>query len=102
MPTFNVGFHRLALKEYDNARRWYADRSAGAAQRFKEAVDEATMRIAEAPESLPRMSGPYRWARVRRFRYILVFRPRRPGEMVVVAVAHTSRRPAYWRHRQIE
>jgi plasmid stabilization system protein ParE len=102
MPTIKVEFHRLALKEYDEARKWYAERSAGAAQKFKEAVDEATVRIARAPESLPRMSGPYRWARVRRFRYILVFRPRRPDEMVVVAVAHTSRRPGYWRRRQIE
>jgi plasmid stabilization system protein ParE len=102
MPMVKVVFHRLALKEYDEARRWYANRSTRAAQRFKEAVDEAMVRIAEAPESLPRMSGPYRWARVRRFRCILVFRPRRPDEMVVVAAAHTSRRPGYWRRRQIE
>jgi len=100
MPTIKVEFHRLAEKDYDDAFKYYAERSAETALRFKEAVDAAVRRIAQAPESLPRMSGPYRWVRVQRFRYILVFRPRQPEEMVVVAVTHTSRRPAYLRRRK--
>lgn len=100
MPTVNVEFHQLADKDYDDAFKYYAERSAATALRFKEAVDAAVRRITQAPESLPRMSGPYRWVRVQRFRYILVFRPRQPDEMVVVAVAHTSRRPGYWRRRK--
>ena len=100
MGKINVEFHRLAMKDYDDAFRYYAERSARTAQRFKDAVDEATRRISERPESFPRMSGPYRWVRVQRFRYILVFRPREPDEMVVVAVTHTSRRPGYWRRRK--
>ena len=97
MPAVKVEFHRLALKEYDGACKWYADRSVDAEMRFRQAVDEATVRIAEGPESLPRLSGFYRRIRVQRFPYILVFRPRQPDEVVVVAVAHTSRRPGYWR-----
>ena len=99
MSINNVDFHRLALKEYDEACQWYAERSPDTAGRFKEAVDAAIRRISEAPESLPQTSGPYRWVRVQRFRYILVFRPRKDDEMIVVAVAHTSRRPGYWRRR---
>lgn len=99
MPAIKVEFHRLADKEYEEAFKYYAERSPDTAQRFKEAVDAAVRRIAEAPESMPRMSGPNRWVRVHRFRYILVFRPREPNEVVVVAVAHTSRRPGYWRRR---
>jgi hypothetical protein len=64
------------------------------------AVDAAADRIARMPEALHTYSGPYRWVRVQRFRYILVFRHRTPTEIVVVAVAHTSRRPGYWRHRK--
>jgi plasmid stabilization system protein ParE len=99
MATVNVEFHRLADKDYDDAFKYYTERSPGAALRFKEAVDAAVRRIAQAPESLPQYSGLYRWVRVQRFRYILVFRPRGPNDVVVVAVAHTSRRPGYWRRR---
>jgi plasmid stabilization system protein ParE len=100
MPTVKVEFHRLADKDYDDAFKYYQERSTDTALRFKDAVDAAVRRIAQAPESLPPMSGPYRWVRVQHFRYILVFRPRGPDEMVVVAVAHTSRRPGYWRRRE--
>jgi plasmid stabilization system protein ParE len=99
MAVAEVEFHRLALKEFDEAYNWYAQRSERAAQHFKEAVHEAVSRICESPESLPHYSGPYRWVRVRRCQYMLVFRPRTPDEMVIVAVAHTSRRPGYWRRR---
>jgi plasmid stabilization system protein ParE len=99
MPAVKVEFHRLADKEYEEAFNYYAERSPETAQRFKNAVDAAVRRIADGPELLPLMSGPNRWVRVQRFRYILVFRPREPTEIVVVAVAHTSRRPGYWRRR---
>ena len=99
MRAVKVEFHRLALKDYDDACKWYAERSASAAKWFEEAVDEAMIRISEAPESLPRLSGPYRRVRVRRFPYILVFRPRQADEMVVVAVAHTSRQPGALRRQ---
>ena len=99
MAKIKVEFHRLARKEYDEARKWYAERSQIAAQRFKDAVDEAIIRISESPQALPRLSGPYRWTRVRRFPYLVIFREREPREMVVVAVAHASRRPGYWRQR---
>jgi plasmid stabilization system protein ParE len=100
MATAKVEFHRLARKEYDNARLWYAERSENAAARFKKAVDDAITRISQHPNAWPRYSGVDRWVRVRRFPYIVVFREREPNLMVVVAVAHTSRRPSYWRHRK--
>jgi toxin ParE1/3/4 len=100
MAELKVEFHRLADKEYEKAFNYYAERSPEAAQRFKNAVDAAVQRIiSQGPDSLPRYSGQIHWVRVQRFRYILVFRQRGPDEIVVVAVAHTSRRPGYWRRR---
>jgi toxin ParE1/3/4 len=99
MTVAKVEFHRLAEKDYDDAVNWYVKRSPSTSQRFKDAVDRAVLRIANKPESLPRMFGHYRWVRVQRYPYILVFRERQPNELVVVAVAHTSRRPGYWRRR---
>ena len=99
MSSVKLNFHRLAEKEYEEAIDYYAERSAKSAQRFREAVDAAARRIVNAPDSLPKSSGQNRWVRVQRFPYILVFRPRDPEQIVVVAVAHTSRRPGYWRRR---
>ncbi|MCL4678152.1 MAG: type II toxin-antitoxin system RelE/ParE family toxin [Alphaproteobacteria bacterium] len=94
-----VVFHRLAAREYRESREWYAARSPSVAERFRISVDGAVARVAEEGERLPVLSGPYRWVRVRRFPYLLVFRRRTSNQIMIVAVAHTSRRPGYWRRR---
>ncbi len=94
-----VLFHRLAAREYRGARAWYSARSASVAERFRIAVDRAVERVAAQAEALPALSGPYRWVRIRGFPYLLIFRRQSPDVLMVVAVAHTSRRPGYWRHR---
>ena len=100
MPAARILFHPLAAREYCAARSWYADRSLGAAERFLVSVDRAVDRVAADYEALPRLVGPYRWARVGRFPYVLIVRARSEKIIVVVAVAHAKRRPGYWRKRQ--
>ncbi len=95
-----VSFHRLAAQEYRRAKAWYADRSEFVAERFRDAVGRAIDRIAAEGQSLPVLTGEYRWVRVRQFPYILIFRFRTDDEIIVVAVAHMSRRPGYWRRRK--
>jgi toxin ParE1/3/4 len=100
MPTLRVSFHRLAAREYRSARDWYRERSPEAAERFSVAVDHAVSHILARRKSLPIVTGPYRYARVSRFPYVLIFRPVDEGTILIVAVAHTSRRPGYWRRRE--
>jgi plasmid stabilization system protein ParE len=100
MPISRLLFHRLAAREYRSARDWYQERSADVAERFCIAVDQAVSRIAKGIEALPVLTGQYRYVRVNRFPYILVFRLVDRDEVIVVAVAHTSRRPGYWRGRK--
>jgi toxin ParE1/3/4 len=100
MPASRVLFHRLAAREYRLARDWYRARSVEVAQRFATAVDRAADRIATDADALPVLLGAYRYSRVTRFPYVLVFRRLEADLVMVVAVAHTSRRPAYWRRRQ--
>lgn len=45
------------------------------------------------------MAGEYRRVLTTRFPYALIHRTP-PDEIVIVAVAHTSRRPGYWRDRE--
>lgn len=91
-------FHRVAATEYQAARDWYAERSEQAAERFRQAVVAAVKRIEKATESHECIAGSYQHVRVVRFPYTLVFR-QSSKRILIVAVAHTSRRPEYWRRR---
>lgn len=95
-----VRFHRLASREYRDARMWYAVRSNPAATRFRLAVDDAVQRLTGSPETQPNLSDNYHWVRVRRFPYMLVYRRLTDHVWMIVAVAHTSRRVGYWKQRR--
>jgi toxin ParE1/3/4 len=100
MSARNVSFNRLAIKDYREARAWYAGRSANAAAKFIDAVDAAVKRIEGAPDALPLISGKYRRVRVEKFPDVLVFYARTSDDLRIVAIAHTSRRTGYWRRRE--
>jgi plasmid stabilization system protein ParE len=100
MPAAQVIFHRLAAREFRAARDWYAARSPDVAERFRMAVDRAVDRIEANAGALPVFVRAYRWVRISRFPYVLIFQLHSPGVVMIVAVAHTSRRPGYWRRRK--
>jgi plasmid stabilization system protein ParE len=94
-----VIFHRLAIAEFVAARRWYAQRSSPAADRFVAAVD-ATVHVIDATPDLGALFlGRYRWVRTRRFPYLLYYAPTDATTVAVYAVAHASRRLGYWLRR---
>lgn len=95
-----VAFHRLAAKEYREARSWYARKSREVAAEFRDAVDRAVIRLASNPRATSPLGSRYRYVRVNRFPYIVVFEIDASGQCFVVALAHTSRRPNYWRRRK--
>jgi plasmid stabilization system protein ParE len=95
-----VVMHRLAKREVRDAQAWHAARSIEAPRRFKVAIEEALDRIASAPDALPELADEFRYVRVTRFPYMLVFERSGTDTLVVVALAHTSRRPGYRRRRK--
>jgi hypothetical protein len=92
-------FHRLAAREFREARDWYRERSAHAADRFAVALHVALDWAIANYSSLQHTSYGCRWTKLKKFPYLLIVQEESPGELLVVAVAHTSRRPAYWRKR---
>lgn len=96
-----VLFHRLAQREYQAARRWYAQRSPQAARRFQDEVAKAVQRIASRPDQGPLYHGVHRWVRTRSFPYLLYYRRVGPDHLLVTAVAHSRRRPGYWLRRTL-
>jgi len=86
-----------AKSDFDAAFNWYAARSESAATRFTEEVANAIERAAHQPDRFGRLDTVHRQARVKRFPYRIIFQV--DGERVtVVAIAHHSRRPEYWRN----
>jgi toxin ParE1/3/4 len=83
------------------ARAWYASREEHLGDQFIAAVDAAVRRVVTQPlafPTVPRVPSARR-ALLRRFPFSIVFRMLGEEVIEVLAVAHTSRRPGYWRAR---
>lgn len=99
-----VSFHVSASRELDEAADWYEQQRSGLGLQFVEAVQEAIEYVVANPLSGGRIDSKASDLQVRRyvlrqFPYKLYYRVF-PDHIRVLAVAHGSRRPAYWRNRQ--
>jgi plasmid stabilization system protein ParE len=94
-------FSDPASEDLAEAVRWYEQQRSGLGAQLLGAVSAAIEQIRAHPESgTPRPSRPtVRQVLVSRFPYSVVYQVR-DGAVRVIAVAHTSRRPDYWRHRR--
>ena len=94
-----VGFLPLAEAEYAMARSWYETKSPQAAQDFEAEVIRAVERIGTNPTLYALEDRVHHLCPVNRFSYVLAYRIEPSGDVLVVAVAHTSRTSAPWRGR---
>jgi plasmid stabilization system protein ParE len=99
MANFTIRFHRLAAREYQHAQAWYARRSPGVAQHFRDEVRRVIQRIETAPDQGSIYRGAYRWMRLHGLPYLIYYGPISPTDIVLYALAHASRRPGYWLRR---
>jgi toxin ParE1/3/4 len=99
VPSKPVEFHDEAGAEYDAAFDWYLERSTDAALRFDAEVDRALAQIIAAPRRWAAALHSTRRFLLRQFPYTLIYRERIDGDIQIVAVAHTSRKPGYWKKR---
>jgi len=86
--------------EIEAARRYLNEQSIGLGGRFLGALADTLKQVSERPISFAKLETlpdhlPYRRALLATFRYAVVFEVG-AEEIVVVAVAHTSREPNYW------
>ncbi len=93
--------HHSASAEYVAAAAWYEERRAGLGADFVGAVDAAMERVVPLEQhatAATRRGVRVVRIKVRGFPYRLVV-VELPDVILVVAVAHTSRRPNYWADR---
>lgn len=98
-PTFDDE----AVEELESAATWYEGRRKTLGLDFVRHVRDALLRIASSPQAWPLAPGVPEHLNVRhyvlrRFPYAVIFVDQ-GDELRVLAIAHTSREPWFWRHR---
>jgi plasmid stabilization system protein ParE len=94
-----VDYLPSARRDFDQSFDWYAERSSIAAERFSNAIDAASNRIAASPEQFALVDRLHRECIVKRFPFRIIYRIE-SNRILIVAVAHAKRRPDYWKHRE--
>jgi toxin ParE1/3/4 len=96
-----VELHPEARAELRSAALWYDEQRSGLGDEFIAEVSAVLARMGEAPESYPvwvatRIASPLiRKATIQRFPYVIAFE-KHEQHVLVLAVAHSKRRPLYW------
>ena len=91
-------YHPEAEAEYLAEVEYYSRVSADLGLRFVKEVESAVARARQFPEAWAPLPGNLRRIRPRRFPHSVVYEVM-PDRVFIWAVAHTSRRPGYWRER---
>ena len=96
----DVLFHPEAADDYANSYAWYFGKVRHVAEAFEREIKRSLRLITTYPMRWPVYRGQYHRIMVRHFPFSLVYGSFE-GCLVVVAVAHGSRRPDYWRDRKL-
>src|SRR5208282_5582959 len=87
-----------AWLELEAAADWYLQRSPEASIRFLAAVNDALEMIVQWPQRWPKWVHGSRRFILRRFPFSIVYLDE-PAVVSIVAVAHSKRKPGYWKAR---
>jgi toxin ParE1/3/4 len=100
MKPFTVEIHPDALAEAEAARQWYQVRSDDAADAFLAELNLGVESIRVSPKLYPRYIGGTHRYLMRRFPYLIVYQLLE-AKIRVIAVAHSRRKPGYWKTRRL-
>ena len=95
-----VRLHPAAVAEAEAAATWYDGQIRGLGDEFLAEVTRALEKIADSPTRWARVAATSRVRRalLARFPYA-VFYEVTADRTYVIAIAHASRRPRYWKRR---
>lgn len=100
--TSSLRVDSSAEAEYEAAVRWYLERDVSVAEWSVGAVEAAFAEIAAHPERWPAIAGepdpPPRRFVLPGLPFVIVYVVHDDG-VLVLSIAHTSRRPGFWRNR---
>lgn len=91
-------FHPEARIEFIEAVEFYEESREGLGLRLSREVYATINRITHGPTAWPQISDNTRRCFTRRFPYGVIYEIRE-DDILIIAVAHSSREPFYWRNR---
>ena len=91
----SVVFDHDARAEFLEAVQYYEDSQIGLGRRFRVAVESAAKSIAENPFRYRVLHPPFRSYLLPNFPYAIIYCIE-PENILIIAVAHTKRKPGYW------
>ena len=95
---YRIEYHPEAIREIRESIHWYRDRNEAAADELRSLVESAESLIQRSPESCAQYVHDTRGYRFQKFPFVLA-NITREDRVFFVALAHTRRRPGYWRDR---
>jgi plasmid stabilization system protein ParE len=93
-------FHKEASQEVREAYLWYAERDQKTARLFAGEINIAIEKIRRSPKRWPRYDGSVRRYVLHSFPFQIVYYLDGANKVIVLAVAHTRKRPGYWTYRR--
>ena len=91
--------HPAAVSEAADAIRFYECRDPDLGGRFKAEVFASIERARTQPRLYREFEVGLRKVKTDCFPYFVIFRVRNEDQIQVLAIAHASRRPGYWKKR---
>lgn len=92
-------FHPKAEEEYLNSVKFYESRIKGLGAGFIVEFEKDIKSLLENPELAVKMYAKgIRGKTMSRFPYIIFYK-QKDDVLQILSIAHTSRRPGYWRYR---
>jgi plasmid stabilization system protein ParE len=91
-------FHPEAREDFRDAMHWYRSRSVIASAEFRRTVSDAIRHISQAPHRWPQYLHGTRRLVLDRFPFSVIYL-NDPDLVTIIAVAHSKRKPGYWKHR---
>ena len=93
-----VRIHEAADEEMNSAAAYYEAREIGLGEAFLAEISRGIRQIQTRPLAWPTLIDDYRRYVLNRFPYVLIYRVD-ADDILVLAVAHSHRKPGYWRSR---
>ncbi|MGV3608908.1 MAG: type II toxin-antitoxin system RelE/ParE family toxin [Planctomycetaceae bacterium] len=98
LPTYSIILLDEARRDFEESLAWYEEKSFSAALRFRQSLEDTFQRISHSPQQFSLLDRIHRDCPLKHFPFRVVFRVT-ATEIVVVAIAHASRRPDFWGRR---
>ncbi len=87
-----------ARSEFLEAIQYYENCQKDLGRRFRNAVEDSIRRISESPLMYRVLHSPFRRFLINKFPYAIIYTIE-PESIRIIAVAHTKRKPYFWKYR---